>query len=65
MTPRQLDNRAYHVYFEVFMLVEQIEFYIDNYAPTFPSTCALARCYPPCYPRPICRSVRVQAGPFE
>ena len=38
MTPRQLDDRAYHVYFEVFMVVEQIEFYIDNYAPTFPSS---------------------------
>ncbi len=38
MTARQLDARAFHVAFEVVMLVEQVQFYIDNYAPTFPSS---------------------------
>jgi hypothetical protein len=36
MTPKQLDDSAFHVAFEVLMLVEQIEFYIDNYGPVFP-----------------------------
>ena len=37
MTNKTLARRAFHVEFEVEMLVKQIEYYIDTYAPTFPS----------------------------
>jgi tryptophan 2,3-dioxygenase len=36
ITSTELDERAYHVHFEVVTLVNQMEFYIDEYGPTFP-----------------------------